>query len=363
MSNTAQQIRFCASRDGTRLAYATSGAGSPLVWVQHWVHHLKFDWESPVWQPWLSMFSRRNTLVRYDWRGCGLSDRDGVEFSLEKFAEDLDAVIAAAGFERFVLFGMGGVGGAISTIYAARHSERISQLILHGSYARGKMAGNPTPAQRDEAQARLKVYELGWPNETPGYGQFFTSLHIPDATPDQFRSYNDLLRLTTSPANALGLIRAFMRSDPREYLPKIRCPTLVLHTRGDAIIPFDLGRTVAALIPGATFVPLESRNHILLSTEPAWVQLIEAIDDFLPAPARQPANIPAALDELSARENEVLELVAQGLDNPTIAERLGISNRTARNHVSAILSKLGISSRAQVIVQARDAGFGQKAER
>ena len=132
------QMAFRASRDGTRLAYATSGAGSPLVWVQHWVHHLKFDWESPVWQPWLSMFSRRNTLVRYDWRGCGLSDRDGVEFSLEKFAEDLDAVITAAEFERFVLFGMGGVGGAISTSTPPAIRGESDQLILHGSYARGE---------------------------------------------------------------------------------------------------------------------------------------------------------------------------------------------------------------------------------
>jgi pimeloyl-ACP methyl ester carboxylesterase/DNA-binding CsgD family transcriptional regulator len=353
-----QQIRFCASRDGTRIAYATCGSGPPLVWVQHWAHHLRFDWDSPVWKAWLSLLTRRHTLIRYDWRGCGLSDRDGLEFSFEKFAEDLGAVIVAAGVEHFVLFGMGGVGGSIAIMHAARHPEQVSHLVLHGTFARSKLADNATQEQEEEARARLKVYELGWPNDTPGYGQFFTSLHIPDATPSQFRSYNDLLRLATTPANAVNLIKAFLRSDAREYAPDIRCPTLVLHARGDSIIPFEQGRMVATLIPGASFVPIESRNHILLDTEPAWPQFVEALDDFLPAPS---VGQIAALDELSAREREVLELVAQGSNNSKIAQRLKISEKTVRNHVSLIFGKLGVNSRAEAVARARDAGFGRRA--
>jgi len=360
MSRPAEQIRFCTSRDGARIAYATCGSGPPLVWAAHWVHHLELDWNSPVWRPWLSLLTRRHTLIRYDMRGCGLSDREGIEFSFEEFVEDLEAVIEAAGLEQFVLFGTVN-GAAISMTYAVRHPDRVSHLVLYAGYVRNKLAGSPTPREVEEAQARLKVMELGWPNDTPAYGQFFTSLHMPDASAEQFQSFNDLVRRTTSPANAVALLQAFFRIDVREIVPKVRCPTLVLHARGDSIIQFEEGRAVAGLIPGARFVPLESRNHVLLDTEPAWQQLVDALNDFLPASPSSPAGSgELAFDELSAREHQVLELVAQGLDNTTIGERLHISERTARNYVSTILDKLGINTRAQAIVRAREAGFGQE---
>lgn len=358
MPQPAQQVRFCTSRDGTRIAYAISGTGPPLVWAANWLNHLKLDWNSPVWHPWLSLLTRHHTLIHYNMRGCGLSDREQVEFSFEKFVEDLEAVIDAANLDKFVLFGRA-TGSAIGMTYAVRHPERVSHLVLYASFVRNRLAGSPTPQEEAEAQARLKVIELGWPNETLAYGQFFTSLHMPDATPEQFRSYNDLLRLTTSPENAIALLQAFFRIDLREIVPKVRCPTLVLHCRGDSIIPFEQGRSVAGLIAGARFVPLESRGHVLLDTEPAWHQFVDALDDFLPVPAIMVASTPGfALEKLTAREHEVLELVAQGLDNTGIAVRLGISNRTARNHVSALLSKLGIGTRAQAIVRARECGFG-----
>jgi pimeloyl-ACP methyl ester carboxylesterase/DNA-binding CsgD family transcriptional regulator len=355
----AQQIRFCTSRDGTRIAYATCGTGPPLVWAAGWVHHLELDWDSPVWRPWLSVLARRHTLIRYDWRGCGLSDREQVDFSFERLVEDFEAVIEAAGLEQFVLFGIA-AGSAVGMTYAVRHPERVSRLVLYAGYVRNKLAGNPTPQQVEEAQARLKMMELGWPNDTPAYGQFYTSLHMPAASAEQTQSFADLVRRTTSPANAVALLQAFFRIDVRETVPKIRCPTLVLHSRGDSIIWFEQGRSVAGLIPGARFVPLESGNHVLLETEPAWQQFVDALDDFLPAPAAKPAaGPPFLLGELTPREREVLELVAQGLDNGTIGARLGISERTARNHLSIILSKLGINSRAQAIVQARESGFGR----
>ena len=309
------------------------------------------------------MLARRHTLVRYDMRGCGLSDREEVEFSFEKLVEDFEAVIEAAGLEQFVLFGIA-AGSAIGMTYAVRHPDRVSRLVLYAGYVRNRLAGSPTPQEVEEAQARLKVMELGWPNDTPAYGQFFTSLHMPDASAEQFQSFNDLVRRTTSPANAVALLQAFFRIDVREIVPKVRCPTLVLHSRGDSIIRFEQGRSVAGLIPGARFVPLESRNHVLLDTEPAWQQFVEALDDFLPAPPTRPAGLGArSSDELTTREHEVLELVAQGLDNDAIGKQLHISKRTARNHVSLILSKLGARSRAEAIVRARDAGLGRKTSR
>ena len=360
MSQPAQQIRFCTSRDGTRIAYATCGAGPPLLWAGSWNHHLELDWDSPVWRPWLTLLTRRHTLVRYDWRGCGLSDREQVEFSFEKFVEDLDAVIAAAALEQLVLFGIA-AGAAISMAYAVRHPARVNQLILYSSYVRNRLADNPTPEEVDEMEARGKVIELGWPNDTPAYAQFFTALHMPDASAGQSLSMNDLIRRTTSLSNANALRGTFSRIDMRETVPKVRCPALVLHARGNAIIPFEQGRMVAGIIPGARFVPLDSRNHLLLDTEPAWQQLVEALDDFLPAPPAESTRVGNLLmDDLTAREHQVLELVAQGLDNATIGERLYISQRTARNHVSAILAKLGINTRAQTIVRAREAGFGRK---
>src|SRR4051812_42167776 len=179
MPHSTQQIRFCKSRDGTRIAYATCGAGPALIWAQHWVHHLDLDWDNPIWAPWLAFLARRHTLIRYDWRGCGLSDREQVAFSIEKLVDDLEAVVAAAGLEHFALFGMAGSGSGLAVSYAVRHPERATRLILQGCHTRGRWAGKPTKERLQEGEMRLKVYELGWTNETPAYGQFFTALHMP----------------------------------------------------------------------------------------------------------------------------------------------------------------------------------------
>jgi pimeloyl-ACP methyl ester carboxylesterase/DNA-binding CsgD family transcriptional regulator len=359
MSQSWQKIRFCASADGTRIAYAMCGNGPPLVWVQLWTHHLELDWQSPVWHPWLTLLAKDHTLVRYDWRGCGLSDRERVQFSSDRFAEDLEGVVAASGVDRFVLFGMGGGGGGIAMSYAVRNPARVTHLVLYGCNTRGPLGDNPTAEQEAEAQARLKVMELGWPDENPGYGQFFSTMHIPNATAEQSRSFNELLRQTTSPANAVALLNAYNRSNVQEIVRQVRCPTLVLHPRADSIIPLEQGRRVAALIPGARFVTLDSRNRILLDTEPAWRQLDEALGDFLPGCSVASPAAPA-LGNLTVRERQILEIVAAGLDNYEIAARLKISEKTVRNHVSTIFSKLDIRSRAQAVALARDAGLGSR---
>jgi DNA-binding CsgD family transcriptional regulator/pimeloyl-ACP methyl ester carboxylesterase len=288
-----------------------------------------------------------------------LSDREGITFPLHSHYEDLEAVIAAAGFERFALFGMGH-GTRIGMAYAGRFPSRVSRLVLSGASTCGRAARGQTPEEATEEEIRLNAMALSWQTDTPAYAQFFTTFHIPDANAEQRRSYNELLRLATSPANALAIMRSFHRADIRDSISNVRCPTLVMHSRGECIIPFEWGREVAAQIPEALFVPLESRNHVLVPDEPAWPHMVEALGDFLRARSDAPIAVPAALDKLTRREDEVLELVAQGLDNTTIGKRLGISERTARNHVSTILSKLGVSSRAQAIVRAREAGLGQK---
>ena len=352
----SEQIRFCKSRDGTRIAYSISGTGPPLIWIAHWVRHLRFDWDSPVWGPWLRLLTRRHTLISFDWRGCGLSDRDKVEFSFEKYAEDLEAIVEASGLDRFVLLAMGGLGSnGLGVIYAAQHPDRVSQLVLCGPSIRGSLVRATTPEEIKEAETRLNAIELGWPKDKPAYGHFFTSLHIPNSTAEQFSSFQDLLRLTTSPANGFALLRTFMEGDVTEFVPRVRCPTLVLHAREDAV-PIDEGREVASLIPDARFVPLDSRNFLLLNTEPAWQQFVAELDGFLPMQRRiEPIG---ALQELTEREREVLGILAEGVDNYDIAARLDISEKTVRNHVSIIFGKLGVNSRAQAVARARDAGIG-----
>jgi DNA-binding CsgD family transcriptional regulator len=219
------------------------------------------------------------------------------------------------------------------------------------------LAPGASAAEIEDAETRLKAIELGWTSDTPAYGQFFAALHIPDSSPDQAHAYNELLRQTTSPRNATRLLRTLMKTDVRHLLPHIKNETLLLHTRRDAILPFDDGREVASLIPGAQFVPLESRNHILLRTEPAWQRLCQVFEEFLPTISVASAQM---FDELTARERDVVELVAQGIGNVETAAQLGVSEKTIRNSISIIFSKMGIDSRARLIIMAREAGFGNR---
>jgi pimeloyl-ACP methyl ester carboxylesterase/DNA-binding CsgD family transcriptional regulator len=352
-----QHIRFCSSRDGVRIAFATCGHGPPLVKPANWVSHLELDWQSLVWRPWLAELSRRHTLIRYDARGCGLSDREGVEFTFERYVEDLEAVVEAAGVKDFALIGLTG-GGPAAIAYAARNPQRVSRLVLYGAFARGRIVRAANAQEIDEAQTLLKLIELGWGKDDAAFRQFISSQLLPDGNMEQFRSYNEFLRRCASPENAAKLTKAWYAIDVRPLASRIRCPTLVLHPRGGFRVPFEEGRILATLIPGARFVPLESRNHMLLEQEPAWAKFVAELEDFLPA-ASAARHAHLRLYELTAREREVVELVAQGLDNPTIANRLGMRDKTVRNHVSAILSKLDLHSRSEVIVRAREAGFGQ----
>jgi pimeloyl-ACP methyl ester carboxylesterase/DNA-binding CsgD family transcriptional regulator len=356
MPEVEERIHFCKSRDGARIAYGVSGSGPPLLWVQHWVHHLELDGESPIWRPWLALLSRRHTLIRFDWRGCGLSDRTDVVFSIENYVSDLEAVAAATGQDQFSLFGMAGAGAGTAMTFAVRYPGRVERLILQEAQTRGRLAGCPSSDRVLEAEARLKVIELGWPNETPAYGQFFTALHIPDASIPNLKAYNDLLRQVTTPDVGVRLLKSFWEADFSNIISQVQCPTLVLHSRYDSVIPFDEGRKVAALIPGSRFVPIESRNHLLVSTEPGWPKLAAVLREFLASRSIEPTQ--RVFADLTPREREALDLLAQGFDNREIATRLKISQKTVRNHVSIIFGKLGVKSRAQAVAVARDAGLG-----
>ena len=346
MAAMRQEIRFCTAADGVRLAYATAGHGPPLVKAANWLSHLEYDWEkSPVWRGWLAEVTRDYTLVRYDERGCGLSDWDAA-LSFDAWVNDLETVVDAAGLERFPLIGVS-QGAPIAIAYAVRHPERVTHLVLHGSYARGFLRRNPTPQQRDEAEALAKLIEIGWGKENPAFRQIFTTQFIPGGTPEQHAWFNELERVSTAPHIAARFFRVLNEIDVSTLAPRVRCPTLVLHSRNDARIPFEEGRLVASLIPKARFVPFESRNHILLESEPGYRRWFEEVRAFLKP---QPADH-GSLEVLTGRERELVHLIAEGLDNAQIAARLGLSDKTVRNHITSIFAKLQVETRAQLIVR------------
>jgi pimeloyl-ACP methyl ester carboxylesterase/DNA-binding CsgD family transcriptional regulator len=361
MSSTRQEIRFCTARDGTRLAFAKSGQGPAVVKVAHWLSNLEYDWSSPVWQPWLEAWSRFHTLYRYDPRGCGLSDRNAQGFSFESLVSDLETVADAAELEHFDLLGMS-QGGSVAIAYAATHPERVRRMVIYGGYARGQLVRASNPAQRDAAELELKLLGLSWGTENPAYRQVLTTLLIPEGSPEQLAWFNELQRASTSAENAVKLQKTFNTVDVQETARAVRAPTLVLHSKQDAAVPFEEGRSTAALIPAARFVPLDSKNHVWLASEPAWATLWQEYYAFMgiegaPAIRPEPGLAETMLSELSPREREILQLLARGDRNADIARKLVLSEKTVRNHISTIYSKLQVTSRGEAIVLARKSGI------
>ena len=274
-----QQIRFCKTIDGAQIAYATVGEGPPLVKAANWLNHLEFDWESPVWKHVFRSLSQSNFLIRYDARGNGLSDWDIEDFSLDRQVEDLETVVDAIGLDKFPLLGIS-QGAAISVVFAARHPEKVTSLILVGGYTRGwNRLGSPDIARQTEAM--ITLVGMGWGKDNPAFRQMFTSMFMPDAPAENQSWFNELQRISTTPANAVKLLRAVGEVDITNILADVRAPTLVMHATGDMRIPFNQGRELAAGIPGARFVCLNTNNHILPSCDPAWPVMLKEINDFL----------------------------------------------------------------------------------
>ncbi len=363
-----QQIRFCRSPRGVRIAYATVGEGPPLVKAANWLSHLEFDLDSPVWRHWIESLSHNRMLIRYDQGGCGLSDRHVTDFSFEGWVEELEAITDAVGLEKFPLLGIS-QGGSVAIAYAHRHPERVSRLILYGAYGRGKMKRGLSAGEIEEAETLIKLVRLGWGRENPAFRQLFTTLFLPKGSREQLEWFNELQLISTTPDSAARILKEFDEIDVSALASQIRVPTLVLHATGDARIPFEEGRLLAAMIPDARFVPLKSPNHILLAEEPAWETFVDEVDRFLtiehethedtPPPEGPRLERLELLENLTRREMEVLELIAQGLGNPEIAGRLFISPHTLRNHITSIYGKMAVSKRAEAIVRARKAGFGR----
>jgi len=335
------RIGFCRADDGVQIAYGVHGGGPPLVKAANWLTHLEHDWQSPVWRHWLAALGERRTVVRYDERGCGLSDRDvGADaFSLERWVADLETVVDAAGLDRFALLGIS-QGAALAIEYIARHPERVTELVVYGGFARGrKRRGNA--AHAEEAEMLETMIRVGWGKSNAAFRRLFTTLFVPDGTPAQMEWFDELMRTSTSPETAMRIWDARARLDVTPRAPELDVPTLVMHARDDAVVPFAEGRLIAGLVPGAEFVPLEGRNHVLLEGEPAWTDFLRELDGFLGG-----TPVPEGDWDLSAREEEILGLVADGLSNEAIAGKLVLSVRTVERHLSNCYVKLRVSGKA-----------------
>jgi pimeloyl-ACP methyl ester carboxylesterase/DNA-binding CsgD family transcriptional regulator len=353
-----QRVRYLRTKDGVQLAWADVGAGPVLIKASNWLSHLEFELESPVWGHWFRFFGNHFRCLRWDDRGCGLTDRDVAELSFDHWLGDLEAVVEASGVEEpFALLGISS-GAAICIAYAARHPERVSKMILYGGYVRGWARRNDSRTMR-EYHAILELMRVGWGKENPVFRQVFTSRFIPGASEAQIGWFNELCRRTSTGEMAARLLEARSTIDVSDLLGEVKAPTLVIHSRDDEVCPISQARYTAAEISGAQFLELDSRNHILLEDEPAWGRFQEAVLDFmgLPTAATVPAGEDSAFARLTAREREILALIAEGLANADIGERLRISEKTVRNHVSNLFDKLGVWTRAQAIVFARDHGF------
>jgi pimeloyl-ACP methyl ester carboxylesterase/DNA-binding CsgD family transcriptional regulator len=341
---SVQDIRFARSADGVGIAYAIHGSGPPLLIDACWLSHLQFDWQSPVWRHYLVELGQVATVIRYDERGHGLSDRGVTDYSLEARVADLEAVADDAGLDRFALLAMA-QGGPVAIEYAARHPQRLTRLAFYGSYAGGH--ADATPEQLELDAAFTLLIKVGWARPTSEFRRVFTSMMIPGGTEEQMRWIDDLQRMAVD-ADTAVLARSQHRvTDSSGRLPELDLPTLVLHSRGDQMSDFEASRRLATNVRGARLVALESDNHIVLADEPAWPVFLRELTDFL-AHDRLPAP-PAASDDiatlLTPRELAILGLAAQGRDNDAIAAELVLSVRTIERHLQNAYAKLGVRGR------------------
>lgn len=325
-----------------------------MVRAATWLTHVEKEPYNLFTRHWVAELSRDNTLVRYDSRGCGMSERDVERISMEAWLEDLEAVVSNLEIERFPLFGMS-QGAAIAINYAARHPDKVSHLILYGACARGLLKRNPPPKVVEAAQAMLKAAEMGWGADSSSFRQVFISQLLHDATAEQQRAVDEVQRLTISGANAVRFMKEVFDIDVRDAAPRVQCPTLVFHAKEDPCFPFEEGRLLASLIPNARFVPLASKNHLPFETEAAWPLFLSEFRAFLPSSGSGSRSHSAgAKSPLTLRQVEILREVGLGQTDKQIARKLSLSPRTVEMHVANALLALNCRTRAEAVRRATE---------
>jgi DNA-binding CsgD family transcriptional regulator/pimeloyl-ACP methyl ester carboxylesterase len=334
------------------IAWTAIGSGPPLInvgWARYFSHPLFSD----LFDRFNAIVTRTHRLILYDGRGTGLSDRNFSDITIETMVEDVASVAAAAGADRLAIFAAP-QGALPAIVYAARYPERVSRMILSGGYAVGRPQ---SPAEEAKRNATIAAFEVGWDDPNPAYRYLQAKLVIPTAPPDETEKYTEYLRVCYSGRQLANVMRAVMKADVTLEATQVRCPTLVTCSRGAANNAFEASRTLAGLIPGARFVPNEGQNSVSFGTDPEWPEAMRHIHEFLVE------DVPASTNKsefcaLTPRERDVLELLAQGLDNLQIAAHLDLHEKTVRNHITPIFDKLGVENRSQAIVKAREAGLG-----
>ena len=348
------EIRFTHVKSGARIAWSRSGRMAPatplLVRAAHWMTHVEYDAESPIFRPWIERLGRELGLLRYDERGCGLSGPDDTALDLAAALEELEVVVDASQEPRVALLGISG-GAATAVAYAALHPERVSHLVLLGGYTHGLLHRAPSAEQLAYADAIATLMQHGWGQPGSAVQQFFSATLIPDATAAQREAMNEQQRLSCDGMRAAAIFRARCRVDVRPLLARVQCPTLVMHSAGDATVQVELGRELAAGIVGARFEALPSRNHLPLHGEVAFERFCDAVTDFV---HQRPA---ATGHRFTPRERALMALVAQGLDNLQIGAHLGLADKTVRNQLSQLYRRLGVDGRSHAVVRTRELGF------
>jgi pimeloyl-ACP methyl ester carboxylesterase/DNA-binding CsgD family transcriptional regulator len=339
-----------------RIAWAASGDGPPLIKGATWLTHLNYDLESPIWRHWFEFFTAYFRFIRYDERGCGMTDWEVEDLSPARWVEDFEAVVEASDpGEPFTILGVS-QGTATAIEYAVRHPEQVSRLILYGGYSTGWAHRGDSDGVR-RYRAVIELARFGWGKDNPVFRQLFTSMFVPEGTAEQIQWFNELCRRSTTPEIATRLLTARSEVNVRHLLPQVSVPTLVIHGRNDEVVPFSSGKVLASEIPNAEFIELDSRNHILMADEPAWARFKEVVLEFTGRPPAQGAAEDPVLASLSGREREILASLVAGRSNAEIGAKLCVSEKTVRNTLTRIFEKLGVHTRTQAAVLARDRGF------
>jgi pimeloyl-ACP methyl ester carboxylesterase/DNA-binding CsgD family transcriptional regulator len=340
-------IRFCTAADGAKIAVGTYGSGPALVRAGTWLTHVEYDATSPLSAHWCEELARRHRYVAYDGRGCGLSDREVRDLSLDVFVADLEAVVDGLGLGRFALLGMS-MGAPVAVAYSAKHPERVSRLVIHGGFHRSYHSStNPDPRVLEEADVLFKSARLGWGTGSPALRQVFVAKFMGESTAAQRRAFEEQQRVTSTADVAEKYLRAMFALDVKEIASHVSCPTIAFHSRDDQLVFLEQGRKLAALIPGARFVPLESKNHVPFREEPAWRVIAAALRSFLDEEGG--VRTPPPSKELTPRQLDVLRGVARGLTNREIARALSLSPRTVEMHVARALTALECANRAEAV--------------
>lgn len=348
---TRQTIQFTKTPDNVKLAYGISGSGPMLVKCANWLNHLEYDWESPVWKHCFEFLSDNFTLLRYDERGCGMSDWEFEKSGFDQWVDDLEVIVDANELDKFPLLGISR-GAPVAIEYALRHPEKVSHLILYGGFLLGRAKRDSQDAKKQELF--MSVIEAGWEDQSPAFRQLFASLFIPNGSKEHRDWFAKLCQVTANTKNALEIQRITASIDIRSKVSQLNVPTLVMHAKDDAMVPLSAGRYMATEIPGAQFVQLDSENHLLLEDEPAWKQFCDEITNFLGTDNNTlDIGDSEILNTLTKKEKSVLALLGEGLSNSAIAEKAFLSEKTIRNHLTNIYDKLNVSSRSEAIVLMR----------